>query len=194
MLRSVDWYLILLGLLDTWRWGRYVVRKYSEKCLWRREFYRTGRERRGSPRTRFGPCKKHIFRTALQGGPSENPYTKSERLSVAECLWLGQKVLICAVYRRYYWERLKAANTYSGPGTFFQTAGYRQFVPASPHFLMGTEIIWSWWLCWFIFNLILSDLLFIFLVKVSFFPLQAWAGPWGSGRLRLRIFSTFGTM
>jgi hypothetical protein len=26
------------------------------------------------------------------------------------------------------------------------------------------------------------------------FPLQDWAGPWGSGRLRLRIFSTFGTM
>jgi hypothetical protein len=25
-------------------------------------------------------------------------------------------------------------------------------------------------------------------------PLQAWAGPWGSGRLRLRIFTTFGTM
>jgi hypothetical protein len=26
------------------------------------------------------------------------------------------------------------------------------------------------------------------------FPLQAWTGPWGSGRLRLRIFSTFGTI
>jgi hypothetical protein len=26
------------------------------------------------------------------------------------------------------------------------------------------------------------------------FPLQAWAGPWESGRLRLRIFSTLGTM
>jgi hypothetical protein len=25
-------------------------------------------------------------------------------------------------------------------------------------------------------------------------PLQVWAGPWESGRLRLRIFSTFGTM
>jgi hypothetical protein len=25
-------------------------------------------------------------------------------------------------------------------------------------------------------------------------PLKAWAGPWGSSRLRLRIFSTFGTM
>jgi hypothetical protein len=30
--------------------------------------------------------------------------------------------------------------------------------------------------------------------KGKVFPLQAWAGPWGSGRLRLRIFSTFGTM
>jgi hypothetical protein len=30
--------------------------------------------------------------------------------------------------------------------------------------------------------------------KGKAFPLQAWAGPWGSGRLRLRIFSTFGTM
>jgi hypothetical protein len=31
-------------------------------------------------------------------------------------------------------------------------------------------------------------------VKVKVFPLQALVGPWGSGRLRLRIFSTFGTM
>jgi hypothetical protein len=31
-------------------------------------------------------------------------------------------------------------------------------------------------------------------VKGKGFPLQAWAGPWESGRLRLRIFSTFGTM
>jgi hypothetical protein len=31
-------------------------------------------------------------------------------------------------------------------------------------------------------------------VKGKGVPLQAWAGPWGSGRLRLRIFSTFGTM
>jgi hypothetical protein len=30
--------------------------------------------------------------------------------------------------------------------------------------------------------------------KGKVFPLHAWAGPWGSGRLRLRIFSTFGTM
>jgi hypothetical protein len=30
--------------------------------------------------------------------------------------------------------------------------------------------------------------------KGKVFPLQASAGPWGSGRLRLRIFSTFGTM
>jgi hypothetical protein len=26
------------------------------------------------------------------------------------------------------------------------------------------------------------------------FPLQAWVGSWGSGRLSFRIFSTFGTM
>jgi hypothetical protein len=32
------------------------------------------------------------------------------------------------------------------------------------------------------------------LSKGKVFTLQAWAGPWGSGRLRLRIFSTFGTM
>jgi hypothetical protein len=31
-------------------------------------------------------------------------------------------------------------------------------------------------------------------VKGKVFPLQAWAGPWGSGRLRFRIFSTFGAM
>ena len=30
--------------------------------------------------------------------------------------------------------------------------------------------------------------------KGKAFPLQAWAGPWGFSRLRLRIFSTFGTM
>jgi hypothetical protein len=30
--------------------------------------------------------------------------------------------------------------------------------------------------------------------KVKVFPLQARAGPWGSGRLRLRMFLTFGTM
>jgi hypothetical protein len=30
--------------------------------------------------------------------------------------------------------------------------------------------------------------------KGKVFPLQAWPGPWGSGRLRLRILSTFGTM
>jgi hypothetical protein len=30
--------------------------------------------------------------------------------------------------------------------------------------------------------------------KDKVFQLQAWAGRWGSGRLRLRIFSTFGTM
>jgi hypothetical protein len=30
--------------------------------------------------------------------------------------------------------------------------------------------------------------------KVKVFPLQIWAGPRGSRRLRLRIFSTFGTM
>jgi hypothetical protein len=31
-------------------------------------------------------------------------------------------------------------------------------------------------------------------VKGRAFPLQAWAGPWGSRRLRLLIFLTFGTM
>ena len=33
----------------------------------------------------------------------------------------------------------------------------------------------------------------LLLGKGKVFPLQAWAGPWGSGRLRLWIFSTFGT-
>jgi hypothetical protein len=31
-------------------------------------------------------------------------------------------------------------------------------------------------------------------LKGKFLPLQAWAGPWGSSRLRLQIFPTFGTM
>jgi hypothetical protein len=31
-------------------------------------------------------------------------------------------------------------------------------------------------------------------MKGKVFPLQAYVGPWGSDRLRVRIFSTFGTM
>jgi hypothetical protein len=33
-----------------------------------------------------------------------------------------------------------------------------------------------------------------YILKGKGFPLQAWGGPWGSRRLRLRIFSTIGTM
>jgi hypothetical protein len=76
---------------------------------------------------------------------------------------------------------------------------FLRVISSSPNHLLSVSLMLL--ICIFI---LLNPLrIIVFLLKIhnnshqgrsKVFPLQAWAGPWRSSRLRLRIFSTFGTM
>jgi hypothetical protein len=80
----------------------------------------------GPPRAGSGPGEKK-FGASSKGGPAENLYTKSERLTVI-CSGLGLKGLICKSTNN---------NTTEKDRKICNTAGPREFVPASPSPLVG---------------------------------------------------------